>query len=189
MMLSTATREDHYLREHDAAAMLSLGLEAIHFDKDKVRGICKKMLRPPSLPSTSSLLKDKTRAYHQIYPPLRGSPPNLGTPKLPGTGQLPKGQRRWILDNPASDYLLRLLVGILASISLLTPMTIPCFVRQQPYVLLTACLSVLTFALIVSLVGGGATQEVMVAVATYAAVIVVFVGQQDTSSLIVDRVK
>lgn len=176
-MLATATNEEHYLREHDAAAMLNLGLEALYFDKDKVRGWIKRMLRPSSLPSTSTLLKDESLAYSRSHDLPPGAPPNMGPPNLPGTGLLPPGQKRWILDNPTVDYLLRLFVGLIAGIPLLAPMVILCYVTRREYILITGCFSVLIFALLVSLVGGGATHEVMVAVATYAAVIVVFVGQ------------
>lgn len=129
-----------------------------------------------SLDSTRNLFKAEVSTYQSKHLSSTGAPPGTGPPKLPATGKLTEGQKRWIFDNRITDYLLRLLVDVIAGISLLAQMIILCYVRRRECILMTGCFSVLVFALVVSL-GDGATHEVMVAIATYAAVIVVFVGQ------------
>ena len=79
--------------------------------------------------------------------------------------------------NSKQDRFIRLIVSIVAAATLLVPLVVLCKIRNPDYVILATCLFVLAFAFMASMIGNKSTAEVMVAVATYAAVLVVFVCQ------------
>lgn len=60
------------------------------------------------------------------------------------------------------------------------------YIELQAFVILTTCIFVLAFAFLVSMFAHVSAQEVMVATATYAAVLVVFVGQS-TGQIKIER--
>ena len=71
------------------------------------------------------------------------------------------------------------IIALVAELSLLALMIGLTYIGRQAFVLLMTCLFVLAFAFLVSMVAHRSAQEVMVATATYAAVLIVFVGQSN----------
>lgn len=69
------------------------------------------------------------------------------------------------------------MVGIVAAATLLVPLVVLYKIRNPDYKILATCVFVLVFAFMVEMIGKRSTTEVMMAVATYAAVLVAFVGQ------------
>lgn len=79
--------------------------------------------------------------------------------------------------SPAIDNLARFAIALVAGVFLLVPMIILSYIRSKKYCLITTCLFVLVFAAIASLATKASNHELLTATATYAAVLVVFVGQ------------
>lgn len=78
---------------------------------------------------------------------------------------------------PNVDRFTRFVVGIVAAASLLVALIALPKIKEREYTILATCLFVLPFSSMISMIGKQSTTEVMVGVATYAAVLVVFVGQ------------
>ena len=78
-----------------------------------------------------------------------------------------------------AERLASFIIALVAGLSLLAPMIALRYIQRQAFVLLTTCHFVLAFAFLLSMLAHGSTQEVMVAIVTYAAVLVVFVGESD----------
>ena len=81
---------------------------------------------------------------------------------------------------PTIDHVVHFTVVVIAGLSLLAPMIALSYVNGWAFVLLTTCFVVLLFAFVLSMVVQASLHEVMVATATYATVLVVFVGQSNT---------
>jgi hypothetical protein len=103
--------------------------------------------------------------------------------RLPGEKEKLSYSRKTIRNPypPIIEAITRLLVSILAGIFLLVPMISMSYINSKKYLLITASLFVLLFAVTLSLASKATNQELMVATATYAAVLVVFVGQTSVS--------
>jgi hypothetical protein len=76
-----------------------------------------------------------------------------------------------------AEVIIRVLVSAVAAIFLLAPMFALSYIDRKGYRLLTTALFVLCFAVVVPVSSTAKNQEIIVAIAAYAAVLVVFVGQ------------
>jgi hypothetical protein len=78
------------------------------------------------------------------------------------------------------DTIARMVLSVLAAIVLLAPMFALSYISSKGYQLMTTSLFVLLFAAVLSLSSKATNQELIVAVAAYTAVLVVFIGQAAT---------
>lgn len=144
-------------------------------------------LRDEDVESQTSLPLDTT-----LRPPCTPVPPadSPTTPKIlitrtPGATGVDNDPSRRIRGrpfslgiSPAVDRLARFSVALVAGVFLLVPMIVLSYVGRKKYVLATTCLFVVFFAGTMSLATRASNQELLTATATYAAVLVVFVGER-----------
>jgi hypothetical protein len=92
-------------------------------------------------------------------------------------------RRKHYRDNTSmADVSARLLMAITAAIFFVIPLVILNFQNSTKAHLLTVCLCIIIFSLIISLGTKASNQETMVACGGYAAVLVVFVSSSNNSS-------
>jgi hypothetical protein len=75
------------------------------------------------------------------------------------------------------DFLARFFIAVAAALFLLVPMVALSYIQQKEYLLITTCLFVLGFVILISSASQASNQEIITSTAAYAAVLVVFVGQ------------
>ena len=78
--------------------------------------------------------------------------------------------------SPFLDKLARFIVGVIGGAGLIVPMAVMVFGPSLTKSMITVSVAVVAFALVLGLVFETKNQETLVATATYAAVLVVFVG-------------
>ena len=78
--------------------------------------------------------------------------------------------------SPSVDNFARILFALMGGIFLLAPMVAMACITSTKYLLITTVLFVLLFAIILALSSKASNQELVAATAAYAAVLVVFVG-------------
>jgi peptidoglycan/LPS O-acetylase OafA/YrhL len=78
--------------------------------------------------------------------------------------------------SPSVDQLARVLFALLGGILLLAPLASMAYITAKRYLILSAVLFVLLFAIVLALTTTASNQELAAATAAYAAVLVVFVG-------------
>jgi hypothetical protein len=78
--------------------------------------------------------------------------------------------------SPSVDNFARILFALIGGIFLLAPMVAMAYITSTKYLLVTTVLFVLIFAVILALSSKASNQELVAATAAYAAVLVVFVG-------------
>jgi hypothetical protein len=168
-ILEKLLQEEYYKTAPDALGMLDLTPKALGVEPDSIRVFLTRTF------TEGGIRRNQTLFAH------RNQNENNGQERTPagrkGETQLFKG-RPYAIHIPAIiDVITRLLVSILARFFLLVPMISMSYINSKKYLLLTASLFVLLFAITLSLASKATNQELMVATATYAAVLVVFVGQ------------
>jgi hypothetical protein len=82
--------------------------------------------------------------------------------------------------SPGVDNFARVLFALFGGLFLLVPMIAMAYITSKRYLLVTAVIFVLTFALSLGYFSKGSNQELVGATAAYAAVLVVFVGNSIT---------
>jgi hypothetical protein len=112
------------------------------------------------------------------------APPGTIVTRTPGVSTEPEGHSKHIHGrpftigiSPAVDGLARFAIALVAGVFLLVPMIVLSYIKSKKYCLITTCMFVLVFAAIASLATKASNHELLTATATYAAVLVVFVGQ------------
>jgi hypothetical protein len=78
--------------------------------------------------------------------------------------------------SPSVDNFARIFFALVGGIFLLLPMIVLSFITSKNYLLLTTVLFVLVFSISLGLISKASNQELVAATAAYAAVLVVFVG-------------
>lgn len=149
----------HYTNAPDALAMLDITPKALGVDADRIRVLA--ALRKTVLNSYS----DPNSEQIPVYRTPGGKPqPLYGRPAHAFASQ-------------NAEIIIRVLVSAVAAVFLLAPMFALSYIDRKGYRLLTTALFVLLFAVVVPLSSTAKNQEIIVVIAAYAAVLVVFVGQ------------
>lgn len=167
-ILAEKLAEPHYLEGHDALRMLDLSPGALQTTQDRLRAMIEKGV-------------NRRDASRRVY----SSAPGREAIAYRSEDQTQYDKKNYLFfgrpfalpADPKIDHLIQFVIGVVAAASLLTPLIVLSKIRERDYTIMASCLFVLVFAFVVSIVGGQSTAQVMVAVATYAAVLVVFVGQ------------
>lgn len=172
--LGQVLNEPYYTEAPDALGMLDLSPRALGVEPDSIRVFLTRTFISPGRDWSHIRLGDKSTAQrsepskHTVHEPVQLMPPGLqGGEKRPHAFHIPA----------TIDVATRILVSLLAGIFLLIPMIVMSFINGKKCLLITASLFVLLFAITLSITSRATNQELMVATATYAAVLVVFVGQ------------
>jgi hypothetical protein len=156
-------RDAHYTDAPDALAMLDITPRALGVDADMIR-----VLVALRRSVGGSYVRSEKEEYRT---PARKSQPSGKT--------IPPNTRHAFLSQNA-EVIIRVLVSAVAAIFLLAPMFALSYIDRKGYRLLKTALFVLLFAVIVPVSSTAKNQEIIVAIAAYAAVLVVFVGQTQT---------
>lgn len=169
-ILSKELGKTHYENAPDALGMLDLTPQALGVEPDSIRVFLAKTFWVQSHtfasgPKPRHILEQKP--YEDRTPGVKARD---GRPYL-------------VLISSSTEKLARVAMAVIAGVFLLAPMIALTYIDVPKYRLITTCLFVLAFALMVSLASKASNQEVMASCAAYAAVLVVFVGQ--TSSTLV----
>lgn len=85
--------------------------------------------------------------------------------------------------SPSADALARILFALFGGVLLLIPLAAMAYITAKKYLVMTATLFVLFFAVTMALATVASNQELATATAAYAAVLVVFVGTNIPSSI------
>jgi hypothetical protein len=161
-ILSEELGETHYENAPDAMGMLDLTPQALGVEPDSIRVFLARTFNTNKPSHTLNFQHTAVRnPYEDRTPGLKARD---GRPYL-------------VLISSSTEKLARVAMAVIAGVILLAPMIALTYIDVPKYRLITTCLFVLAFALMVSLASKASNQEVMAACAAYAAVLVVFVGQ------------
>lgn len=176
-ILRRELKEAHYETGHDAKGMLDLGPDALGVGYDSIRS---KLLEWGDAHTTNNEMRMMSMGgpgQHRAQDPPRRMKVVEKNPK-PNTKRYSfLGRPYQVPENPLFDRFIRCVVAVIAAATLLIPLITLSYIKQRDYTIMATCLFVLLFAFMVSMISKSTTTDLMVAVATYAAVLVVFVGQ------------
>jgi hypothetical protein len=163
-ILSEELGETHYENAPDAMGMLDLTPQALGVEPDSIRVFLARTFNNTNVPSHTFNFRHTSRVQ---------TPYEDRTPGLKARG----GRPYLVLISSTTEKLARVAMAVIAGVFLLAPMIALMYIDVPKYRLITTCLFVLAFALMVSLASKASNQEVMASCAAYAAVLVVFAGQ------------
>lgn len=179
-LLKRKMKEDHYLDGHDAKGMLDLCPDVLGVGHDSIRSKLQAWGDAQNRQSGAFAISMGPHQDHPNYPSASTTRRMENIPKGPKPAIKRYsflGRPYQVPQNPAVDRFIRCVVAVIAAATLLVPLLALSYISQRDYTIMATCLFVLLFAFIVSMISKASTTDVMVAVATYAAVLVVFVGQ------------
>jgi hypothetical protein len=169
--------EPHYCEAPDALAMLDLTPQSLGVEPDSIRVFLHKTL-PQKFSKTR---RGITRRYPTHHDETNEQAFEDRTPEVHRKSkELFEGRPYAINISTTVDSIARILMALLAGLFLLTPMVALSYINSKEFSLITTCLFVVVFAIVLSLASKASNQEVITATAAYAAVLVVFVGQAST---------
>jgi hypothetical protein len=179
--LSDVLKESAYSGAPDALALLDLTPQSLGVEPDSIRVLLHKTLPSIGLNKNGRAV---TSFWNKVGSAEQGQ--QAYEHRTPGKGAKPKelfeGRPYAIKISSTVDNIARILAAFLAGLFLLVPMVALSYIQGKKYCLITTCLFVLLFAVVLSLASRASNQEVITTTATYAAVLVVFVGQTTPSS-------
>jgi hypothetical protein len=172
-------KEPYYSSAMDALSYLDLAPQAIGVPPDPIQVFAAKTLAWGHAMATG----DTQRAHRQVITPLPTVEDPAYEKRIPGANRSKKriAGRYYapLLSRKAEIFFTRLVLAVVAGLLLLVPMIVLSFVKKDIIRLVLTSVFVLVFAVTVSFASTGSNHEVMIATATYAAVLSVFVGQTD----------
>lgn len=180
--LTRDTHRDHYRFAADALGMVNLTPQALGVEPDAIRVLLGGFRFFHA--NTDDTLANYPNDVEARRPPAsNGNAPDQ-TPANSGdnarTGPSNSGVRHWLRPIPVgaiTDNVARFIMAVFTGVLLLVPVIALSYINPTGYRLLATCLFVLAFAVIASVGITSTTNELVAATATYAAVLVVFLGQ------------
>lgn len=175
-ILKKELKEDHYKTGHDAKGMLDLGPDVLGVGYDKIRSKLLEWGDAQAGNDATYRMSMGGNQYRSQETPQRMEA--LEKNQRPNAKRFSfLGRPCQVPENPAVDRFIRCVVAVIAAGTLLVPLLTLSYIKQRDYTIMATCIFVLIFAFMVSTISKSTTTDLMVAVATYAAVLVVFVGQ------------